>query len=229
MNDDMLDGMVSEEDLPLEPRQQLFVDEYIIDFNATRAAKAAGYSENSAASIASENLTKPNIDKAVDKAIADRRKRLRIDADTVLWKWWQIANADYNELSSVKRVACGYCYGGVNITDDSEPSIDPTKAPDEDCSTCGGDGEAYVYMADTTNLSPDARLLYQGAENTKFGIKINTADRMKALDNVARHLGMFKDTVNHVSEDGSMTPTINNFNGDAQAASQAYQDIMGGK
>ena len=33
-----------------------------------------------------------------------------------------------------------------------------------------------------------------------------TADRMKALDNVARHLGMFKDTVNHVSEDGSMSP-----------------------
>ena len=206
MKDDMLDSVISEEDIPLEPRQQLFVDEFIIDFNATRAARAAGYSENSVRSIASENLTKPNIDKAIDKAIADRRKRLRIDADTVLWKWWQIANADYNELSSVKRVACGYCYGGVNITDDSEPSIDPTKAPDEDCSTCGGDGEAYVYMADTTNLSPDARLLYQGAENTKFGIKINTADRMKALDNVARHLGMFKDVIDHTSSDGSMSP-----------------------
>lgn len=228
MNDDTPHGVVSEE-VELTPKQQLFVDEYIIDFNSTRAAKAAGYSEDSAANIGSENVRKPYIAKAIDEAIADRRKRLRIDADTVLWKWWQIANADYNELSSVRRVACGYCYGGVNITDDSEPSIDPTKAPDEDCSTCGGDGEAYVYMADTTNLSPDAKLLYQGAENTKFGIKINTADRMKALDNVARHLGMFKDTVNHVSEDGSMTPTINNFNGDAQAASQAYQDIMGGK
>lgn len=228
MNDDTPHGVVSEE-VELTPKQQLFVDEYILDFNATRAAKAAGYLEDNAKQMGYENLTKPYIEQAVDKAIADRRKRLRIDADTVLWKWWQIANADYNELSSVKRVACGYCYGGVNITDDSEPSIDPTKAPDEDCSTCGGDGEAYVYMADTTNLSPAAKLLYQGAENTKFGIKINAADRMKALDNVARHLGMFKDTVNHVSEDGSMTPTINNFNGDAQAASQAYQDIMGGK
>lgn len=207
MNDDTPHGVVSE-DLELTTKQQLFKDEYIIDFNATRAAKAAGYSESTAAEMGYENLRKPHIDKAINEAIADRRKRLRIDADTVLWKWWQIANADYNELSSVKRVACGYCYGGVNITDDSEPSIDPTKAPDEGCSTCGGDGEAYVYMADTTNLSPDAKLLYQGAENTKFGIKINTADRMKALDNVARHLGMFKEQIEH---SGSVHQEISNL------------------
>lgn len=207
MSNDMPEGVMGEE-AELTPKQQLFVDEYIVDFNATRAAKAAGYSEESAQQIGSQNLSKLVIDNAITTAIADRRKRLRIDADTVLWKWWQIANADYNELSSVKRVACGYCYGGVNITDDSEPSIDPTKAPDEDCSTCGGDGEAYVYMADTTNLSPDARLLYQGAENTKFGIKINTADRMKALDNVARHLGMFKEQIEH---SGSVHQEVSNL------------------
>ena len=38
-----------------------------------------------------------------------------------------------------------------------------------------------------------------------------------------------KQKLDHQSSDKSMTPTINNFNGDAQAASQAYQDIMGGK
>ncbi len=209
MNDDMLDGMVSEEDLPLEPKQQLFVDEYIIDFNGTRAARAAGYSENSVRSIASENLTKPNINKAIDEAIADRRKRLRIDADTVLWKWWQIANADYNELSSVRRVACGYCYGGVSMDEGGEPVIDPSKEPDIDCQFCKGEGSPFVYIADTSKLSPEAKMLYQGAKETKFGIEVMTADRMKALDNVARHLGMFKDTINHVSDDGSMTPVFN--------------------
>ena len=190
----------------LTTKQQLFVDEYIIDYNATQAALRAGYSERTARSIGQENLTKPDIENAIDIAVTARRKRLRIDADSVLYMWWQIANADYNELSSVKRVACGYCYGGADITDDSEPSIDPTKTPDIDCATCGGNGEAYVYLADTTNLSPTAKLLYQGAENTKFGIKMNTANRMKALDNVARHLGMFKDVIDHQSSDGSMTP-----------------------
>lgn len=46
---------------PLTARQRRFVDEYLVDFNATRAAIRAGYAERSARSIGSENLTKPNI------------------------------------------------------------------------------------------------------------------------------------------------------------------------
>ena len=38
-----------------------------------------------------------------------------------------------------------------------------------------------------------------------------------------------KQQVDNISSDGSSKTTVNNFNGDAQAASQAYQDIMGGK
>lgn len=66
MNDDTPHGVVSEE-VELNPKQQLFVDEYIIDFNATRAAKAAGYSESTAAEMGYENLRKPHIDKAITK------------------------------------------------------------------------------------------------------------------------------------------------------------------
>ncbi len=38
-----------------------------------------------------------------------------------------------------------------------------------------------------------------------------------------------KQQVDNISSDGSSKITVNNFNGDAQAAAQAYQDIMGGK
>lgn len=212
-------------------KHQMFVDEYIIDFNAKEAAIRAGYSPKTAAQQGYRLLQDERIAAAIDEAIAKRTKRMHITQDHVLGMWWQIANADYNELSSVRRVACGYCYGD-NITmgdDDDAREIDPSRDPNPDCGICRGEGSPHVHIADTEKLSPAAKLLYQGAKETKFGIEIQTADRMKALDNVARHLGMFKDTVNHVSEDGSMTPTINNFNGDAQAASQAYQDIMGGK
>lgn len=223
--------------MPIKPitsnLMQIFVIEYIKDFNGNRAAIAAGYSPKSARRKANELLNDPRIEAAVNTAIKERMKRLRIDADSVLYKWWQIANADYNELSSVRRAACGYCYGD-NITFDDDKDgdardIDPSRDPNPDCQICRGEGSPHVHIADTSKLSPAAKLLYQGAKETKFGIEVMTADRMKALDNVARHLGMFKDTVNHVSEDGSMTPITNNFNGDAQAASQAYQDIMGGK
>ena len=212
-------------------KHQMFVDEYIIDFNAKEAAIRAGYSPKTAAQQGYRLLQDDDISAAIDEAIAKRTKRMHITQDHVLGLWWQIANADYNELSSVRRVACGYCYGD-NITmndDDDARDIDPSRDPNPDCGICRGEGSPHVHIADTSKLSPAAKLVYQGAKETKFGIEVMTADRMKALDNVARHLGMFKDTVNHVSEDGSMTPVTNNFNGDAQAASQEYQDIMGGK
>ena len=189
-------------------KHQMFVDEYIIDFNAKEAAIRAGYSPKTAAQQGYRLLQDEDISTAIDEAIAKRTKRMHITQDHVLGLWWQIANADYNELSSVRRVACGYCYGCNAVLNDKEdgPAIDPSKEPDPDCEVCKGEGSPHVHIADTSKLSPAAKLVYQGAKETKFGIEVMTADRMKALDNVARHLGMFKDTVNHVSEDGSMTP-----------------------
>jgi len=43
---------------PLTAKQQSFIAEYLVDLNATQAAIRAGYSENTAAAIGSENLTK---------------------------------------------------------------------------------------------------------------------------------------------------------------------------
>ena len=192
-------------------KHQMFVDEYIIDFNAKEAATRAGYSPKTAAQQGYRLLQDEDISAAIDEAIAKRTKRMHITQDHVLGLW-QIANADYNELSSVRRVACGWCYGGALTEDDDDetPVVDPSREPDPDCIKCKGEGSPHVHIADTSKLSPAAKLVYQGAKETKFGIEVMTADRMKALDNVARHLGMFKDTVNHVSEDGSMSskPTV---------------------
>jgi phage terminase small subunit len=47
--------------MTLTNKQQVFIAEYLRDFNATRAAKAAGYSEKTAYSIGQENLKKPDI------------------------------------------------------------------------------------------------------------------------------------------------------------------------
>lgn len=46
-------------------KQHRFVEEYVIDFNATRAAITSGYSEKTARSIGSELLTKPDIRDAI--------------------------------------------------------------------------------------------------------------------------------------------------------------------
>ena len=68
----------------LTNKQQRFVEEYLIDLNATQAAIRAGYSPLTAYSIGEENLKKPVIRAQVDKALAERSKRTGITADRVL-------------------------------------------------------------------------------------------------------------------------------------------------
>lgn len=71
-------------EIKLTDKQEAFCREYIIDFNATQAAIRAGYSTNSARSVGSENLTKPDIQEFLAKLIQERNERTKIDADYVL-------------------------------------------------------------------------------------------------------------------------------------------------
>lgn len=68
----------------LNPRQQRFVAEYLIDLNATQAAIRAGYAARSARQTGAENLTKPDISKAIAAAQSERFARLEVTSDTVL-------------------------------------------------------------------------------------------------------------------------------------------------
>jgi phage terminase small subunit len=68
----------------LTPKQQAFVNEYLIDLNATQAAIRAGYSEDTATEMGYENLRKPHIKKAIDDALAERSERVKLDAQWVL-------------------------------------------------------------------------------------------------------------------------------------------------
>lgn len=70
--------------LALNKKQKRFVEEYLIDLNATQAAIRAGYSPSTAYSIGNENLRKPEIKSEIDKAIAERSKRTGINADRIL-------------------------------------------------------------------------------------------------------------------------------------------------
>ncbi len=54
--------------MSLTPKQARFVEEYLIDLNATQAAIRAGYSAKTARAMGCENLTKPDIQAAVTEA-----------------------------------------------------------------------------------------------------------------------------------------------------------------
>ena len=68
----------------LTPKQQRFVEEYLIDLNATQAAIRAGYSEKTARDIGCENLAKPNIAKAIEEAQEKLSNKTQVTVEMVV-------------------------------------------------------------------------------------------------------------------------------------------------
>jgi phage terminase small subunit len=169
--------------VPLNDRQQRFVQEYLIDLNATQAAIRAGYAKKTAEQAASRLLRNVKVQEAIQEAKKKRSVRTEVTADKVLDRLWAIATADPNELIEHRRVCCQRCYG--------EEPHDERRGPNPQCMTCFGDGVGKVIAKDTRNLSSAALCLYAGVKLTKQGLEVQMHDQRAALVDVARHLGMF--------------------------------------
>jgi phage terminase small subunit len=72
-------------------KQQRFVDEYLIDLNATQASIRAGYSVKTAKEQGSQNLTKLNIQQAISEKMAERSRRTGVNQDRVVLELAKIA------------------------------------------------------------------------------------------------------------------------------------------
>lgn len=68
----------------LTPKERRFVDEYLIDLNATQAAARAGYNPRRAKQTGYELLRRPRVAEAITKAATQRSERVRAKADDVL-------------------------------------------------------------------------------------------------------------------------------------------------
>ncbi|QNK90756.1 terminase small subunit [Sporosarcina sp. resist] len=79
-------------DVKFNARQQMFIDEYLVDLNATQAAIRAGYSERTAASQASRLLTNVNIVARIEELKKTRADRLNLDAYWVLKRLMDISD-----------------------------------------------------------------------------------------------------------------------------------------
>ena len=162
----------------------------------------------------------------------------------------EIAQADPNELIGLKVGACRYCHGEDHgyqwrereyldavgkwerKPDGPMPDIaggfgyKHFVAPHPDCPECGGDGLERVVPRDSEKLSPGARLLYRGAQQTKDGIKVLIADKDKALENIGRILGAFDDKL-RVDLEGKVA-ALKLTTSDPAAAAEAYAKMIKG-
>lgn len=82
----------------LTAKQQRFVDEYLIDLNATQAAIRAGYSHSTATEQASRLLANVKVSCAVATAIAERSRRTGVNADQVVRELARVAFVDPTQI-----------------------------------------------------------------------------------------------------------------------------------
>lgn len=84
----------------LTPKMKRFCQEYVVDYNGKQAAIRAGYSENSAASIASENLTKPNVLAEVERIMDEQS----LTAKQTITLISDIARSSLNDYMVIREV-----------------------------------------------------------------------------------------------------------------------------
>jgi len=163
----------------LTPKQQRFVDEYLKDLNATQAAVRAGYSAKTAEWIGPQLLGKTHVAEAIADGMAKRQARTEVNADYVLKKLVAIAEMDVLDI----------------MTDDM--SIKPV-------SQWPKVWRQYLSGFDLAEMFEG-----RGDEREMVGIlkKIKWPDKVKNLELIGRHLGMFKDKVEVTGKDGGPIAT----------------------
>ncbi|MGO4508022.1 terminase small subunit [Bradyrhizobium sp. 2TAF36] len=94
--------------MALTAKQQLFVEEFLLDLNATQAAIRAGYSKETADKQGPRLLAHPEVKFAIDAAKLQRSERTEIDADWMLRRLVDEAEADladlYDERGDLKPI-----------------------------------------------------------------------------------------------------------------------------
>lgn len=85
----------------LSEKQKRFVQEYLVDLNATAAARRAGYSAKTAEVIGYENLRKPQIAEEIAKRQVKLQNKLEITQEKVLQELAAIAFANGTDFVTV--------------------------------------------------------------------------------------------------------------------------------
>ncbi|MGJ0848653.1 terminase small subunit [Tissierella praeacuta] len=166
------------ENVRLTNNQKIFCDEYLIDLNATRAYKVAYKSckkDETARANSSRLLTNANIKNYIDKKMKEREKRTEITQDFVLQELAKIARAKGSDFGKV-TVKTGY----RNILNENGEVIG--KEPFE---------YQTVEMFNTDDIPLDKQAAIAGIKMGANGIEVKLNDKVKALELIGRHLGMF--------------------------------------
>lgn len=183
----------------LSAKHDLFCREYVSDknLNATRAYKSVYKVKNdNVAGVNAFNLLKnPKIKERIAELMAERTKRLEITADDVMKEVWAIASAritDFAKIKTVEKVRIATRIKQNPENEDNEEQ-DGNKKPVEleDYEETYLEQEIEVF--DTDKIDPDKVAAIASIKPCKEGgIELKPFDKVKAIELVMRHMGMFE-------------------------------------
>lgn len=159
--------------------QKRFCNEYLIDLNATRAYKVA-YSRCKKDETANVNGSKLLRNTKVQEYIAEKQKeiekRTEVTQDKVIKELAAIAFSKASDYASLKRMerTIPIYESGVIVDYKKEEYIG-------------------IEFTPTNELSEEQKKALAGIKEGKFGIQVDSCDKVKALELLGRHLGMFND------------------------------------
>ena len=167
---------------PMTEKQKIFADEYLIDLNATRAYRTAYKSVKNdvvAATNGGRLLRNAQIQAYIAERMEERQKRTEITQDRVLNELAAIAfsnAADYAKV--VERQATAEVDGNIIplVGEDGEPILYRT-----------------VELELTDNLTEEQQRALGTIKKGRDGLEQKPCDKVKALELLGRHLGMWND------------------------------------
>jgi phage terminase small subunit len=162
-------------------KQQAFINEYLVDLNATQAAIRAGYSKETANEIGCQNLAKVSIRQAIQKAMDLRAKRTEITADRVIAELGKISFVDIRNLVT----AGGHMRDLQDLDDDTAASIQSVE----------------LVTRQTGEEDENGRKIVENVH------KIRLVDKKGSLDTLAKHLKLLTDKVEHSGPNGGPIET----------------------
>jgi len=165
-------------------RRKRFVDEYLIDLNATHAAIRAGYSAASAGQRGSMLLKDPEVSEEIKIAQKNMQRRTQLFADRVVEEYARVAFSQITDFVTVKteKKIVGY-------DNENNHAITETKQ--------------NIIFKDDLDKFPESKISsIAEIRETPNGVAIKLHDKMKALQDLSRHLGLFHDNMHLSGADG---------------------------
>lgn len=163
--------------MALTDKQRRFVEEYLLDLNATQAAIRAGYSEKTANEQGSRLLANVSVAAAVAQAQKSRSERTQITADKVLA---ELAKIGFSDI----RRAVNWRANVTAMVEDPDTGEQRMAVTNE------------VVIVGSEEIDGDtAAAIAEISQTDRGGLKIKLHDKRAALVDIGKHLGMFKDKV----------------------------------